>query len=192
MPLRQVALEHLYTQHDPEIVVDAIPAVIAWILRGIQRRRHPFAFVVEHEPGGGTARSVETLELTWDLALLRGYDAEVAERARRLERGHTVQREHLAELAGYGLAMAAIVALMPGRRVVHVRRGLPPDLLFDVTPGALRGVEVAARTRGGRGALSAVRRAKEGLLAARADVVEAHLSLWCVQPRVGIHARIKP
>lgn len=192
MPLRRVSLEDLYVHHDPEIVVDAVPAVIAWVMKGLRRRRGPFVFEVAHEPEVGASPAQEILELTWDLALLRRRDAEVVERARRLEHGRTVQREHLTELAGYGLAMAAIAVLMPGQRVVHVRRGLPPDLLFDLTPGALRGVEVAARTRGGRGALTAARRAKESPLAARADVVEAHLSLWCGHPRVGIHAKVKP
>jgi hypothetical protein len=187
------ALEDLYVHHDRDIVIDAIPAVLAWVPRGKGGgRKPPFVFEVAYEAVTGAAPTAETIELVWSVATLRTQDPTVSERARRLENGRTVQREHVTELAGYGLAMVAIAVLMPGNRVITMRRGLPPDLLFDVTPNALRGVEVAARTTGGNGALAGVRRAKQAPLAARADVTEAHLSLWCAGPRVAVHAKIKP
>jgi hypothetical protein len=60
---------------------------------------------------------------------------------RRLRAKRSAQREHVTELAAYGLTFVAISLLVPGRRVVHMNMGVAPDLLFDVTPAALRGVE---------------------------------------------------
>jgi hypothetical protein len=51
----------------------------------------------------------------------------------------------------------AISALMPGRRVKTMNKGFAPDILLDVTPNALRGVETAGRTKGGRSELLTVR-----------------------------------
>ena len=157
------------------------------------KRKPPFDFEVAHEATSRAPPFSEALELTWSFAALRAaHGADVEPIARRLERGPTLHREHLVELAGYGLAMVAVAVLMPGVRIVDVRRGLPPDLLFECTPEALRGVEVAARSKGGFAKLRAVRLEKQAALAARADVVEAHVSLWCGRPRVGVHAKIKP
>ena len=87
---------------------------------------------------------------------------------------------------------------MPGRRVISFREGLPPDILFDDTDGAVRGVEAAGRTRGGFGALRIVLEGKKGApgkraqLAARTDVAEAHVSLWCIAPPVSMLLQVKP
>lgn len=77
--------------------------------------------------------------------------------ARLLREGRSAQREHVTQLAAYDLAFVAISVLMPGRRVLLMQQGVAPDLLFDTTPGALRGVEVAGRATGGRAALATVR-----------------------------------
>jgi hypothetical protein len=79
-----------------------------------------------------------------------------------------------------------------------MQMGVAPDILFDVSPGALRGVETAGRTSGGRAALIAVRngtRTQKGKapdLIARTDLAEVHLSLWCVSSRIGIMEQLKP
>lgn len=106
--------------------------------------------------------------------------------------GRTAQREHVVELAGYGLALVAISALLPGERVVDMERFRAPDLLLDNTPGRLRGVEVAARSTGGAGALTGMRNEKIALILPRTDVVELRLSLWCGDPRMGVFAKVKP
>jgi len=129
---------------------------------------------------------------------LQKYESVVLERAGRMEKGFTAQREHVTELAAYGLAMVAISVLMPGRRVIHMQKGQCPDLLFDDDPYALRGVEVAGRSEGGMRVLRQVRNGarselgKEKQLLARPQVAEAHLSLWCASPRVAIMAKVKP
>ena len=73
-----------------------------------------------------------------------------------------------------------------------MRRGEKPDLLLDGTPGAIRGVEVAGRTTGGRSTLASVRAEKLPGLTAAHDIVELYLSLWCAEPRVADFRKIKP
>jgi hypothetical protein len=129
---------------------------------------------------------------------------DVKAHAQRLRTGRSVQREHVTELAAYGLTFVAISLLMPGRKVVHVLKGSAPDLLFDVTPGALCGVETSGRATGGSAALQVVRHGtppaagkagspgKAATLLARSDLAEVHLSLWSGSPRVSIMERLKP
>jgi hypothetical protein len=81
------------------------------------------------------------------------------------------------------------------RRVVDVAFYRAPDLLLDITPFALRGVEVAGRSRGGFSALAQVSDGKEGKraqLQAKDDVAEVYLSLWCRDPRVSVWEKVKP
>ncbi|WP_441286828.1 hypothetical protein ACSRUE_31525 [Sorangium sp. KYC3313] len=198
------ALEQLYTDQDRDWVIDAIPAVLAWV-PGTSKARstQPFAFLVEHTVAGAPMQLV-AIELRWNVASLQAQDATVADRAHRLRTGRTVQREHVTELAAYGLTFVAMSVLMPGTRIKHMRKGLPPDILFDVTPGAVRGVETAGRSTGGRSKLIEVRNGapattnpatslgKLSQLKARSDVAEAHLSLWCASPRIAIMEQVKP
>ncbi len=119
------------------------------------------------------------------------------DRVRRFRLGRTAQREHITELAAYGLTFVAISILMPQRRVKTMQFGSAPDILFDDTPGALRGVETAGRSKDGRAALRIVRDGvpttgskggkpgKASALLARTDLAEVHLSLWCASPRLG-------
>jgi len=111
----------------------------------------------------------------------------------------TADREHLVELAAYGLALVRISIWMPGRRAITFREGLPPDILFDDTDGAVRGVEASGRTSGGFGALRVVLEGtkeapggKRAQLTDRSDVAEAHVSLWCGEPPVALLLQVKP
>lgn len=192
------ALEQLYVDQHRDFVVDTVPAVLAWVRPGrAEPATQPFDFVIEHTSGGGKPRRV-VIELTWDVVALRVQDPALADRASRMRRGKSPEREHVSELAAYGLALVAISALMPGRRVIDMPRWTPPDMLFDVTPGMLRGVEVAGRSTGGRAALLAVRNGaggqagKEAVLRSAPDIAEAHLSLWCADPRTAIMEQVKP
>ncbi|MCP3135831.1 hypothetical protein [Pyxidicoccus xibeiensis] len=194
-------LERLYAGQDFDWVVDTVPGVLAWVPGSAkQRHQQPFRFMVHHESAPGQRAESVQLSLRWDLQQLSVHDRSVKERAARMRAGRTAHREHDTELAAYGLALVAVSVFLPGRRVVSMRKGLPPDLLLDVTPGALRGVEVAGRSRGGSRVLEELRRGneregapgKQPLLLARADVVEAHLSLWCASPHVAVMAKVKP
>ncbi len=82
---------------------------------------------------------------------------------------------------------------------ITFREGLPPDIVLDDTDGALRGVEVAGRSSGGHGALRFVLEGmkdepggKRAQLVARSDIAEAHVSLWCADPRVSLLLQVKP
>ncbi|NOY91365.1 MAG: hypothetical protein GXP55_09150 [Deltaproteobacteria bacterium] len=197
MTVYRYALEQLYADQDFEWVVDTIPAVVAWVPGDSRpKRSQPFRFPLRHTVGQYT--STHQLELTWDIGQLRAQDPTVSQRAKRLRTGKTVQREHLAELAAYGLTLVAISVLMPRRRVVAMNNGVAPDFLFDVTPNRLSGVEAAGRSRGGWGALNAVgngtpkKRGKRKQLLARTDIAEVSLSLWCASPRASVMEQVKP
>ncbi|HEX2574327.1 MAG TPA: hypothetical protein VH877_32565 [Polyangia bacterium] len=181
------------------MVLETIPAVLAWVPGKTQRTStSPFLFSVEKVVPTGGDRMTVPIELSWDEGALTSRDPLIPDRARRMRSGKTAQREHVTELAAYGLAFVALSVLFPGRRVIGFRKGLPPDLLFDVTPGNLRGIEVAGRTRGGEKALKDIRDGsknkpgKRAQLIARIDVAEAYLSLWCSSPRVGTFWQVKP
>ncbi|WP_437718794.1 hypothetical protein WMF45_21700 [Sorangium sp. So ce448] len=130
--------------------------------------------------------------LVWNMEALERHDADLRAKVARLRSGRTVDRERVTENAAYGLALVAISALMPGRRVITMCRDEAPDFVLDATPGALRGVEVAGRSSGGLSALRAVRLEKGPRLIARKDIAEAHLSLWCADPRVSELYQVKP
>jgi hypothetical protein len=202
-PAVPYVLEQLFIDQERDFVVDTIAHVLAWVPgQAAGKQAQPFLFDVDHIVG--PKRVGVQIELMWSQPILEravpGLRAQVA----RLRTGRTVQREHVTELAAYGLSFVAISVLMPGRRVRAVRKGLPPDLLFDFTPGALRGVETSGRAKGGRAALLAVRNGtpasparakvlgKAAQLAARAAIAEVHLSLWSASPRISIMEQIKP
>lgn len=187
------ALESLYEHQDFDWVVDSIPYVLAWIAddaTGDERRGRLFKLTTTR-PGREMPEQME-IDLIWSLDALKQRDAALLTRVERLCSSHTVDREHIPENAAYGLALVAISILMPGRRVIHMLKGRAPDFLFDVTPGALRGVEVAGRTSGGFAALRAVRLEKSPKLKTRQDLAEVHLSLWCAGPPVSELHQITP
>jgi hypothetical protein len=195
------ALEQLYSDQDFDWVVDTVPGVLAWV-PGTRKKQapQPYRFHVHHQPRPVAPMEAVELRLAWDFGKLETRDGALRARTQRMRAGRTAQREHVTELAAYGLALVATSVFLPGRRVIGMRKGLPPDLLLDVTPGALRGIEVAGRSRGGFEELEQVRHGspwtrqpgKQAQLLARTDVAEAHLSLWCTSPPVAVMAKVKP
>ncbi len=183
------ALERLFVDQPSDWVIDTIAPVLAWVPGVSEKTVPPFRFEVDHGDSLSSARV--RIDLEWDEHALERADPGVGDRALRFRQGRSAQREHVAELAAYGLTFVAISTLMPGRRVLTMQMGVAPDILFDATPSALRGVETAGRTTGGRSALATVRNGTSTLvgkrqqLLARADIAEVHLSLWCAEPRVG-------
>lgn len=189
------ALERLYEDQHHDHVVDAVPAVLAWVP---DRATSAGPFEFELSRGRVAKRSTGRIALSWDIGALRQHDATVEERALRMRRGRTPQREHVTELAAYGLALVAISLCLPGRRVEGWNKGYFPDILFDATPGALRGVEVAGRTTGGRGEIERVLRGtrtdpgKVEDLRDADNVVEGYVSVWCRHPAVAVMLKVKP
>ena len=193
-PSRQIryALERLYNDHEPDWVVDTIPALLAWVQGASSHLRQPCRFALAYAASpGGPLHPIE-LALRWNLNALRAHDPSVRAHLERMRSGRTAQREHVVELAAYGLALVAIAVLLPGRRVIAMGTYERPDLLFDTTAGALAGVEVAGRTTGGRRILASVRAEKLPLLQQAPDLAEVYLSLWCASPRVADFRKVKP
>lgn len=199
MAERIYALQNLYEDQEPDLVADTIPAVLAWLGPSNDAAEPSSSFKVRvGEPGAKTTEDV-ALRLEWNAQALEHRCAGTLARARRMRSHKTADREHLAELAAYGLALVGISIWMPGRRAITFREGLPPDILFDDTDGAVRGVEASGRTSGGFGALRIVLEGtketpggKRAQLAERSDVAEAHVSLWCLAPPVSLLLQVKP
>jgi len=191
------ALEELYSDQDYDWVVDTIPAVLAWVPGKSQRKNtQPFRFPLRHLVRNQTVS--HELDLSWSTEKLLARDAEVLRRADRLRTGKTVHREHMTEVAAYGLTLVAISVLMPGRRVTGMNLGVAPDFLFDATPGRITGVETAGRSTGGWGALGRLadgtrtEPGKRAQLLARNDIAEVHLSLWCGSARSMLMEQVRP
>jgi hypothetical protein len=194
---RSYALEKLYDDQLPDLVVDTIPALLAWLPASEGKEEPAAAYRVRL--GRRSRRIVEeVLALSWNAAALVARDPGMVARTRRMREGMSAQREHVTELAAYALALVGISVWMPGRRAVAWSKRTRPDLLLDETPGSLRGVEVAGRTSGGLGALRVVlegskkKRGKRAELLELPDVVEAHVSLWCGRPAVAMIEQVKP
>lgn len=197
VPDHRFRLEQLYERQAPDLVIDTIPSLIAWLpARPDPNPSHQFDVDVKRGQTGPITR--ETLLLEWDLEPLIRWDPALLGRVERLRAGRTAHREHTAEVAAYGLALAAISVFLPGRRVIAWSKYVAPDLLFDATPGARRGVEVAGRTSGGEAALLALRDGRRGRpgkaeeLRKDPEVAEAWLSLWSGRPSVAKMVHVKP
>jgi hypothetical protein len=199
MAERSYALERLYEDQEPDLVADTIPAVLAWLGLNSDSAGPSSSFKVRL--GGASARTTEdiVLMLRWNADALDRRCPGTLARARRMRSRKTADREHLVELAAYGLALVGISVWMPGRRAITFREGLPPDILLDDTDGAVRGVEVAGRTTGGFSALRIVLEGskqtpggKRSRLVERSDIAEGHVSLWCIAPPVSLLLQVKP
>lgn len=199
MAERSYDLERLYEDQEPDLVADTIPAVLAWLGPSSDSAEPSFSFKVRGGEPGAIATEEVVLMLRWNAQALDRRCADTLARARRMRSRKTADREHLVELAAYGLALVGISTWMPGKRAIGFRMGLPPDILLDDTAGAVRGVEVAGRTSGGFSALRIVLEGskeapggKRSRLAERSDIVEAHVSLWCIAPPVSLLLQVKP
>lgn len=161
---------------------ETIPHLLAWL----KDARSPVSFRVERAGG-----EVSRLELHWSAvelaARLPGLEAYVG----RLVEGRSVQLEQVPQYGAYALA-GVVAAVFLGRRVEALREWWPPDLLFDVTPDALRGVEAAGRSGKGFGGLRALSVEKAAGLGRAPDVAEAWLSLWCTLPKVSLFVKVLP
>lgn len=160
---------------------DTIPHLLAWL----GDPSPPVVFKLEAP--GVPAR----LTLRWSRPALRARMPSLDDEVRRLARGESPQVEQVPQYGAYALAGVIASAVLRRRAVAFSRWG-PPDILFDATPGALRGVEVAGRSGGGLATLRALARTKTEDARGRPDVAEAWLSLWCKLPRMSLLLRAHP
>lgn len=193
------ALEQLYADQDPDLVHDAVAALISWLDPDDKSDKHAFTLRM-HQPAGDVDNQ---LIVSWDIQKLTACDPGLPDDLRRFRKGKTLHLEDQTKCAAYGLAFVAISCILQ-RRVVAVSLWRPPDLLLDETPGSLCGVEVAGRGSNGYAAFkqaldgnaktkkTLAKPGKRAQLRARTDVIEAYISLWCRKPMVSIWEQVKP
>ena len=150
------ALQNLYEDQEPDLVADTIPAMLTWLGPSGDAVEPSSSFRVRLGKPGASPTEDVLLRLGWNAQTLERRCPGTLARVRRMRSHKTADREHLAELAAYSLPLVGISIWMPGRRVITFCEGLPPDILFDDTDGAVRGVEASGRKSGGFGALRVV------------------------------------
>jgi hypothetical protein len=175
-------LGQLFEDHPAWFAEETIPHLFAWL--GLTRS--PLRFQV-HLPDGQTAK----LTVRWSAQDLRRKMDDLAVRVRRLTEGQSIQVEQVPQYGAYGLA-GVVSARILKRRVVALNAWSAPDLLFDDTPGALRGVEVAGRSHRGAAGLRELAEEKATSLRKMSGIAEAWLSLWCTAPQVSVLLKVRP
>ena len=103
----EYALERLFVDQERDWVHDTIAPVLAWVPGQIRATRtQPFRFEIDHD--SGRKMSKVYVDLHWDPHALERAIPGVQEHANRLRTGRSAQREHVTELAAYGLAFVAV------------------------------------------------------------------------------------
>lgn len=175
-------LGQLFEDHPAWFAEETIPHLFAWLAL----TRSPLRFQV-HLPDGKATK----LTVRWSPQDLRRRVDDLAGRVQRLTEGRSIQVEQVPQYGAYGLA-GVVSARILKRRVVALNAWSAPDLLFDDTPGALRGVEVAGRSHRGAAGLRELAAAKATSLRHASGVAEAWLSLWCTAPTVSLLLKVRP
>lgn len=175
-------LSRLFVDQPEWFAREAVPHTLAWLGAPIA----PLCFSILL---GGDRASELTLRWSRDeLARhLPDLDASVA----RLIEGRSIHTEQVPQYGAYGLAGVVASAVL-GVRVLRLSAWSAPDLVFDSTPGALRGIEVAGRSHRGATGLRELAEEKAPRLRSTPGVVEAWLSLWCAAPAVSLLLQVKP
>ncbi len=176
------ALEKLYEDQEPDLVTDTIPAVLAWLGRNGEGPALSFSVRIGAKPA-----KEETLRLGYDGRVLEGRCSGTLDRARRMRSRQTADREHVTELAAYGLALArGHLGLDAGPTRDHVPRGVAagPRRLALLEAGKLKLAAKARLAEGGPDARfeaavlyhAAARAEQRALLALESPSPEARLA----------------
>jgi hypothetical protein len=176
----QYDLVDLFADQPEWFARETVPHLLAWL-------REPKAAATFKLVGDGATEM--RLELRWSAAALAARLPGLEEEVGRLAGGESVRLEQTPQYGAYALA-GVVAATVLRRRVVALRSWLPPDLLFDTAPGALRGIEVAGRSSKGLSGLRALAVSKSADLIRSPDVAEGWLSLWCTIPRVSMLLKV--
>jgi len=145
-------------------------------------------FDVEWTSSVAAAPSVDKLTVRWDVGRLQALVPGLSQTLAALPLGKTPLRERAVEFAGYGLAICAVAAFLPGRVVTHMNQGSPPDLWLALSED--RGVEVAGRNSGRSSYLAAIGE-KRNVLKTRVGLLEAYISVWAFDEHVGHKERVR-
>lgn len=185
------ALEQLYLDQNPDYIIDAIPQLLCWLDPQGEKSSHQFELREQKREGP----VFHDLVLSWDAQQLAERDPRFTKDLKRFRAKATLSVEQNTQYAAYGLAMVVISCFLK-RRVKNVNFYRAPDLLLDTTtPSAVRGVEVAGRSKNGYAAFSQVLEGPEGKrtqLKAHVNLAEGYVSLWCSTPLVAHWEQVKP
>ena len=155
-------LDDLFRDHPDWFARETVPHLLTW-LRDV---KSPATFRLQ---GDGAAEM--RLDLHWSTTSLETRIPGLADEVLRLTEGRSVRIEQTPQYGAYALAGVVAAAVLK-KRVLVLRMGLPPDLLFDSSPGALRGIEVAGRSHKGLPGLRALAEGKSADLLRDPDVAE--------------------
>ncbi len=176
------SLNTLFDDQPEWFAFETIPHLLAWL----GNPRPPMRFLVTD-----ATEATSRLIVTWSTRALRARLPDLDDLVARLVAGRSVQVEQVPQYGACGLAGVVLAAVLH-RRVVALRPWSPPDLLFDTTAGAMRGVEVAGRSKGGFSALRTAADEKRPGLVSEPNVAEAWLSLWCRTPPTSLLLKVRP
>ncbi|MFO0610849.1 MAG: hypothetical protein U0324_47240 [Polyangiales bacterium] len=175
-------LERLFVDQPDWFARETVPHTLAWL----GAPKGPLRFSLLLADGRASELTVRWSreELTTRLPDL---EASVA----RLLEGRSIHAEQVPQYGAYGLAGVVASAVL-GVRVLRLSAWAAPDLVFDNTPGALRGIEVAGRSHRGAAGLRELAEEKAPPLRSAPGVMEAWLSLWCTTPTVSLLLKVRP
>jgi hypothetical protein len=174
-------LGQLFVDQPEWFARETVPHTLAWL--GAPTEPLRFSLLL----AGGRASE---LTVRWSREELTPHLPDLDASVARLIEGRSIQAEQVPQYGAYGLAGVASVVL--GVRVLRLSAWSAPDLVFDSTPGALRGIEVAGRSHrgatrppragGGEGPAAPQRARRRGGVAL----------LWCTTPAVSLLLKVRP
>lgn len=182
------ALEQLFCDQEPRIVRHYVAPLLSWHYR--RKLVQPVNFhIMEY---GQIQNNVHSLSLTWDMERLRKSNGHLDDDLEGYIKRDGPDCERHAEKAAMCLGFIYASVILQ-KRIQKINIQAAPDLLYDVNPISLRGIEVAGRGSGGLSKLMRVRNSPEKYrgLHDNTTVVEAYLSLWCCRPAVSHWEKVK-
>lgn len=183
------SIEQLFEDQEPGMVRPYMASLISWHHKK-KRQRLPLRYLIKQYSSNQVLDHI--FNLSWDIDRVRqkniyideeisGYDTRIGPDCER-------QSERAAMCLGF---IFASVVLRQRIRKINIQAA--PDLIYDLNPSAIRGIEIAGRATGGLTKLLRVRNSPEkypGIFENR-TVVEAYLSLWCCRPSVSHWEKVK-
>lgn len=199
-------LRQLFVDQDPDFIADTMASLVCWLAPKVETTQ-PVSVTTFDVSGG--AEVAHNFRLSWDEDELGGMLPGLRQQIDRYRSRRTAQLEDLIKLGAYGLAMIATSCLLK-ERVATFNFYAAPDLVLKPNGTLiLRGVEVAGRSSGGRGAFTTTmngatgtgtkkggkapgKPGKRAQIVANGSIHEAWVSLWCQTPSIAHWEKIKP